>query len=188
MNSARIALAVLVSFSAILLGAPLAYAHVTGSSWETPVGKYTSDVGYDPVTFVAGQYTRFDFNLWIGKTSTDSNGITSGTPQSFAQVWIRILNKNTQDTLLATGIWSQPIGPTTLLYDFEEPGNYTLEVSYRDAQGNDIAVVSIPISVGSAGGLPPFLVEYVAPALLFIIGLAIGIVSMRFWVRRKERT
>lgn len=129
----------------------IASAHVTGSSWEIPVGKYTADIGYDPITFTAGVYTRFDFNLWVGTTTTDANGIVSGTPADFSQVWVRVLSQNSQETLLATGIWKQPIGPTTLLYEFTLPGSYKLEASFRDADGNDIAVVPTSITVSAAG-------------------------------------
>ena len=138
----------LFSFVALLcwlLSAGIASAHTTEASWEVPTGPYTADVGYDPPQFTAGQYERFDFTLWQGAT-------TSGKVAQYPQIWVRITRGS--DTLLATGIWTQPIGPTTLLYEFPAPGSYTLEASFRDAEGNDIAVETFPISVsGSLGSV-----------------------------------
>lgn len=151
-----------VAFAIVLLsGATPVFAHGTESSWNIPSGSYTVDVGYDPSTFVAGQYTRFDFLLWRGGEKTNSSA-------AFNQVWIRIQKGG--DTLLATGILKQPVGPTTLLYEFTTPGSYTLDASYRDAEGNDIATSSIPITVeGGRGGSP-----IVLPLMLFIAGALLG--------------
>lgn len=154
-------------FALLAMTAP-AFAHTTGSSWNVPSGPYTVDVGYDPITFVAGQYTRFDFLLWKGPANTSP-------PAPFDQVWIRIQKED--DTLLATGILKQSVGPTTLLYEFTQPGSYTLEASYRDADGNDIATSSFPITVeGGQGGTPILM-----PLMLFVIGAVVGgfIVLMR---------
>jgi hypothetical protein len=171
MNMMRYA-GMICMLSAVLYAIPLPVsAHVTGASWETPAGTYTSDIGYDPVTFTAGVYTRFDFSLWNGTTTTDANGIVSGVSVDFSQVWIRIINQSDQETLLATGIWKQPVGPTTLLYEFTAPGTYKLEASYRDKDGNDIAVASQSITVEAA---PAALSGYAVPGGFFIIGLAIG--------------
>jgi hypothetical protein len=148
-------------------GMPLiAQAHTTGAFWNAQDGPYTVDLGYDPASFTAGQYTRFDFLLWKGPADT-------GTSANFAQVWVRIMRTDGRSTLLATGIWKQPIGPTTLLYEFQEPGAYTMETSYRDADGNEIAVASFPISVAppatSLGTVVPL-------ASSFIVGCFLGAV------------
>lgn len=171
------------AFATFALIIPSASAHVTGSSWETPVGKYTTDIGYDPTVITAGQYELFNFYLWIGTTTTDQNGITSGTPQDFAQVWIRIVRTSDQDTVLATGIWKQPIGPTTLLFEFDEPGDYSLEISFRDADGNDIAVVSEPITVESSGSSPAL--QYGTLGLL--VGVFLGVGSTMYINLRKRK-
>jgi hypothetical protein len=121
----------------------IALAHTTGAYWHQQEGAYFADVGYDPATFQAGMYTRFDFNIL--HESDNSNA-------DFAEVWVRILNKDTKDTLLATGIWHEPIGPTTLLYDFLQPGNYILDTSFRDGSGNEIVDAQFPITVAPGSG------------------------------------
>ena len=150
------------------------FAHVTGASWNATSSPYVIDVGYDPVTFVAGNYTRFDFVLWRGAVNT-------GDHAEYAQVWVRILNEESHDTHLATGIWHQFIGPTTLLYRFAEPGHYVLETSFRDSSGNDIAVGSFPIVVEQSKG--PFRIDLLASGAL---GIVIGALIAWYIARRKS--
>lgn len=124
-----------------IFSAAVVSAHGDGSSWEVPAGKYIADVGYEPDEFVAGQPVRFDLNL------TQSAGDTS-TAVPFAEVWVRM--KSTDTTYLATGVRKQTIGPTTLLYTFAAPGSYSLEASFRDTNGNEIASASFPVSVAAS--------------------------------------
>jgi len=149
----------------------IAYAHTTGASWNTVVGQYTADLGYDPATFAAGQYTRFDFLLWKGPANT-------GTPADFSQIWVRIV-RDDNDTLLATGIWKQPVGPTTLLFEFTEPGSYKLEASYRDVDGNDIAVASFPITVAAGSSSSGTFLPLLIAILAFIAGGAAAVIVLR---------
>jgi hypothetical protein len=148
-------------------------AHTTGAFWSVPVGAYTVDVGYDPVSFTTGQYARFDFLLWNGPADT-------GTQADFAEIWVRIIGDNNA-SLLATGIWKQPYGPTTLLYEFAKPGTYTLETSYRNADGKDIAVGSFPITVvaSNEGGVS------LRSAVPFLFGVLVGAFAIALWGRRK---
>jgi hypothetical protein len=154
----------LIPLALILMPAGIARAHTTEASWEVPIGKYTADVGYDPPQVAAGLYERFDFTLWVGAT-------TSGEVADYSQIWIRILRGS--DTLLATGIWTQPIGPTTLLYEFPEPGSYTLETSFRDADGNDLAVQTFPITVAGSSDIGP-LYGVALDVALIVAGLLLG--------------
>jgi hypothetical protein len=157
----------------ILLLPAASFAHTTGASWNQTSGVYTVDVGYDPVTFTAGQYTRFDLLLWQGPANT-------GESAAYDQVWIRITD-DSRRTLLATGVWHQPIGPTTLLYLFERPGSYTLETSFRDADSNEIAVASFPITVEAvSGGVPGIALN----AALFFAGLVVGAGALLLLRRR----
>jgi len=144
----------------------VASAHVTGASWEVPAGSYTADVGYDTTTFVAGNSSRFDFNL---KTAPG----TTSTPVNFAQVWVRITEPSGTD--LATGILHQPIGPTTLLYSFANSGEYTLWASFRDPDGNEIAAASFPIAVSPSpsGGMLQGAALYI---VLVVGGVVLGVV------------
>lgn len=139
---------ILITTSVLLVGAlgtSTAGAHGSSTSWEVPVGQYVVDVGYEPEEFVAGQSTRFDFNL---KQGSDEEAL----PAPFAEVWVRL--KGVDATYLATGVRKQELGPTTLLYTFGKPGPYTLEVSFRDEGGKEVAATSLPISVadGDKGG------------------------------------
>jgi hypothetical protein len=170
----RIKLAAIVAIVSFVPA--LALAHTTGASWNAPSGPYTIDLGYDPTVFTAGQYSRFDFLLWRGPANT-------GQPAPFSQVWVRITRAGA-DTLLATGIWKQPVGPTTLLYEFTEPGSYTIETSYRDADGNDIATSSFPITVAVGSADASFTIPLVA-AIALLIGAALGAFVMR--VRSNRR-
>lgn len=137
-------------------------AHTTGSFWQTKVGEYYVDIGYDPTIFVAKQYARFDFNLLKNANDTDS--------LPFAEVWIRI--KRDKETLLATGVRKQPIGPTTLLYSFESSGQYSLEASFRDTEGNEISAASFPITVTPQEGGSTS--ENIQRSLFLLFGVVIG--------------
>ena len=150
-------------------------AHAVGAFWTAQDGEYTADVGYDPATFTAGEYTRFDFLLWRGPADT-------GELTDFAQVWVRILAVNEKNTVLATGIWKQPIGPTTLLYEFQKAGKYTIETSYRDVQGNDIAVASFPVDVAAADSS---MFASLMPLLALCIGIGIGAAAAILFGRRR---
>ena len=126
--------------AAALLCAPLyVSAHSTGASWEQPVGTtYFIDVGYDPISITAGQSARFDFSLWSDTVKTK--------PAKFDEVWTRVVSQD-KNTLLATGIRRQPLGPTTLLYTFEQGGSYSLQVSFRTVTGDEIAAAVFPFTV-----------------------------------------
>lgn len=143
----------------------VASAHSTGASFTQPSGDYTIDVGYNPISFTAGDYASFDFLLWKGPASTPTN--PGGTPADYAQVWIRIIKD--KNTLLATGVLHQQYGPTTLLYSFPEAGSYTMEASFRTASGDEIAVATVPLSVAQAAGQTS-----VGPVLWLLGGLVAG--------------
>ena len=128
--------AILLVFVGAFSLAPLVQAHSSGLSFEATSTPYIVDIGYDIVSFYAGESVRFDFTLKDEKTDDE---------ETFDHVWIRILRDS--KTLLATGIRKQEIGPTTLLFVFPLEGLYTLETSYRSADGEDIAKATFPISV-----------------------------------------
>ena len=157
---------------ALLLIATPAHAHVTGASFTSTTTPYVVDIGYDPITFTAEESERFDFVLRDEKT---------GNPVPFDQVWVRITDGD--NTLLATGLLNQSIGPTTLLYVFGGPGEYKLQPSFRNADGDEIAAATFPISVAASSDTS-FLSTY-APWLLFcVLGLIGGFLLARFVFRR----
>lgn len=169
-------IAAVTLIGAFICTSAVASAHTTGASWNATDGDHTIDIGYDPVTFTAGQYARFDLLLWQGAANT-------GDPADFAQVWMRIV-RDPHETVLATGIWKQPIGPTTLLFEFMEPGAYTMEVSYRDKDGNDIAAASFPITVSDGAGMPKY-ATYLLYILAVTVGISIGAIAVRILYRRR---
>lgn len=150
----------------ILLLVPLiaetAAAHSTGVSFERSAGEYVIDIGYDPSVFVTDDATRFEFLL-----------SKSGHAVDFDQVWVRIVRD--KQTLLATGIVHQDLGPTTMLYVFKTPGNYTLEVSFR-MDGEEDIVASFPITVTAQNADYR---SFIAYALALLIGAAAGVLLVR---------
>lgn len=159
---------------AVLLYAPLVRAHSNGSSFESIVGSYEIDVGYEPENITAGANARFDFSL---------RKESSGDEVNFDHVWIRITEGGR--TLLATGIRRQFMGPTILLYSFQKGGSYSLEVSYRNQVGNEIAVAAFPIAVSddSRGGSINDIFRLV---LSLVGGLAFGGVIAALLIRRRS--
>src|SRR6185436_21097244 len=86
----------------------------------------------------AGAAVRFDFELKDAKTEES---------KPYEQTWVRITDADGTRTWLATGLHHQPVGPTTLLYIFDQPGAYALNVSFRDADGDDIATTTFALAV-----------------------------------------
>ena len=156
---------------AVLGFAAQADAHVTGLSWTATTTPYVVDVGYDPNVFQAGQSARFDFVLRDEKT---------GDIAPYDHVWVRLMHDDT--TLLATGVRRQSIGPTTLLFGLIESGDYKLEASFRDIDGNDLAVESFPMSI-KKGSSSSF--DYAVAGIAFIVGLIAGGLGVRAFLHRK---
>jgi hypothetical protein len=157
-------------FAAICISAALglsgvAYAHSTGASFEQKNGAYVIDVGYDVSSFKAGEAVRFDFLLHDAADEKDLD---------FNHVWVRMVNTSEKQTELATGIAHQSIGPTTLLYVFPSGGTYTLEPSFRDAAGEDIATTSITISVAPAEDAGFSTASIVGALLAAFAGMFVG--------------
>lgn len=162
-------LAVIGVLSIILFGAVGVSAHGPGLSLSATTTPYAIDIGYDPNEFQVGSSARFDFRLLHESNSEIA---------SYDHVWVRLQSEN--NTVLATGIRHQKIGPTALLYSFLEPGSYRIETSFRDVDGNDIAVSSFPISIspgGSDGSMVP-------SALMFLSGVCVGVFGFFIWSRR----
>ncbi len=135
-------LAVLISF---FLTTHIASAHLFGASLTATSGPYTVDLGYDPADISTTIAERFDFLLWRGPADT-------GVPVEYDHVWVRLVHE--KKTLLATGVRMQPFGPTTLLYLFKDSGSYTFDISFREADGDEIASAVFPLSVASEDAVP----------------------------------
>lgn len=149
----------ILAFLCVLLpGAAL--GHSDGAFWESIVDPYVLDIGYDPPAAVAGDSMRFDFALW----DTARENIIP-----FSSVWVRVKHEN--ETILATGVHRQSLGPTTLLYRFEQAGKYTLEVSFRDDKDDEVVKESFPFEIAPSGDRS----TYGLFALLVLIGLVAGV-------------
>jgi hypothetical protein len=158
--------------AAFAVSAASASAHTTGLSWVATSSPYVIDIGYDPSEFQAGLSARFDFLLQDEKTSDSV---------AFDHVWVRLLHNNV--TVLATGVRRQELGPTTLLYRLMESGIYTLEASFRDSEGSDLAVGSFPVTILAD---PESKGPVLSSLLLFVAGLCVGAVALFLWGRRRK--
>lgn len=151
-------------------------AHNVGASFNATTSPYVIDVGYDTIPFTAGQSVRFDFVLRDEKT---------GATVPFDQVWVRITSA--QDTQLATGLFHQPFGPTTLLYVFAAGGTYKIEPSFRSADGTEIAVASFPITVDENAATSSPVQKYALNVILFMCGAAVGYGAVRYvWLSKRS--
>lgn len=142
-------------------------AHGLGASFEATSTPYIVDVGYDPVDFVAGYSSRFGLELL-----NEARDILE-----YDHAWVRITREGV--TVLATGIAKQSLGPTTLLYVFQTPGEYTLHVSYRTEE-DVLAEASFPIQVvedGRFGSFSPWI------AAAFVAGFLLATVAFVAWRR-----
>lgn len=146
------------------------YAHGTGGEFIKANNGYTIDIGYDPENFYTGETVDFDFSL---KKDT--------LEQEFTDVWVRI-NQDTK-TVFATGVHNQEIGGTTLLYEFEKEGNYTLHVRYQK-DGESLAEAEFPLVISSsqnqAGSNSPNPIAFIIGILFaFVLGTTLGIIIGR---------
>ncbi len=152
------------------------FAHASGASLYATTSPYVIDLGYDPAAAFAGESMRFDFVL---------ASETTGGSAPYEQVWVRI--KDERQTLLATGIVRQPFGPTTLLYVFAKPGIYTIQPSYRDKDGNELAGASFPFTVIPDPTATTFTALYGTLVASALAGLLLGAVLTKLFIIRKER-
>jgi hypothetical protein len=120
---------------AFLLAPVLAAAHQGGASWEKEMDGYRIDVGYDPNAHVSGASDVFDFALF------DAERLA---PVPVDELWVRLVRD--ERTVLATGLRSDPVVQSTLLYAFEKEGEYVLHVSFRRG-GATLAEAAFPFTV-----------------------------------------
>lgn len=151
----------LVGSFLFLLSFSVTSAHTSGLFFERPSGEYVIEVEYDTPVFRANEALRFGFVL---------EQSVSREVQEFDHVWIRVIDTATKDRLMATGLAYQSIGPTTLLYMFTRGGEYAFDLSFRDAQGQDIATTSISLVVEET--------QSIVTPLLLLCSLLAGVVAL----------
>lgn len=117
-----------------------AYANgLGGQRLEKTVGQYIVDIGTDQMLApVAGSPVEFDFNLLKGDTRELLD---------YTSVWVSI-SKNSQ-SYLSGNIIPAAAGPTLILFNFPESGNYELNtVFYKNDKAVADATFSLPIANG----------------------------------------
>lgn len=113
----------------------VAFAHVTGSSWEQVYGDYKVDVGYDPADFIVGQPQRLDFNVVKEQSLEDV---------PFEDVWVRISQGS--KTIFASGLHKPSLGKTGMTFTFPEAGGYELSARFEKESGT-IVEATFPFTV-----------------------------------------
>lgn len=144
------------------------HAHGTGASLETVRDGILIDIGYDPVDITARVPVSFDFNLYSADTAEEI---------PYASVWVRIYTD--RNIFYAGGIHRSLVGATTMLFQFENPGTYTLSVRFENEAGSIVEeMFEIPVS-GSVSSHASIW-QYVFYAGLIVVGLLAGIFSARY--------
>lgn len=128
------------ALSIFVLIIPLGYAraHTLGASLEATSTPYFIDVGYDPDPMETGSSVRFEFEL---------RNSTHALITDYDYVWVRVVRD--RQTHFASGIHRQFLGPTTLLYTFDQPGAYILDVGFRAEEGDEIAHAEFTFDVAN---------------------------------------
>lgn len=169
---------VLVSLIIFLSYSVLVSAHGTGASFEKNIGNYKVDIGYDPMTFSAGQSQRFDFNIYDTK---------SDSPVNFSDVWVLISQGN--KTVFAGGIYKSDLGVAGMTFVFPKEGDYILDVRFEN-NSNTIVEVTFPITVleGEVSGtnVSTNKSSFLGLLVSAIIGLSIGFLLAFNFIRKSK--
>lgn len=136
------------------------FAHNSGASLEKSVPPYIVDIGYDPVSPVAGDRLLFDFTL------VD----TASTSIPFDYVWVRI--EKEKRTILATGIAKAAYGPTSLLYAIPEDLSGELQLFVRYQRGDE-SLAEADFIMSIAPKETP-LTDYIPIVGAIVLGCVIG--------------
>lgn len=164
--------AITLALSMGLLFSPtLIHAHNSGASLEKLVPPYIVDIGYDPVSPVAGDRLLFDFTL------VD----TASTSIPFDYVWVRI--EKDGRTILATGITKATYGPTSLLYAIPDDLAGELKLFARYQKGDDSLAEADFILVVAPKEVP--ITAYIPLAVAAASGCMIGLSALWLYTNRR---
>jgi len=136
-------------------------AHQTGASFETTVGQYLVDVGYDPIAPESGDRLVLDFDI----KKADKTRVP------YDYVWVRLLHGD--NSILATGVARADIGPTTILYQLPQDFQGPMTIETRFQRGDDTLAESssqLPIARGRGTLFSGWLV----PGAVGLIGAGLG--------------
>ena len=149
------------------------FAHNSGASLEKSVPPYIVDIGYDPVSPVAGDRLLFDFTL------VD----TASTSIPFDYVWVRI--EKDSRTILATGIAKAAYGPTSLLYAIPEDLSGELQLFVR-YQRDDESLAEADFLLNIAPKEAP-LTDYIPVVGSLVLGSMLGFGATWASMRRRSK-
>jgi hypothetical protein len=130
-----------ISVFALFVIPVIVFAHGDGQSFETVVGQYKVDIGYDVVSFRAAETVRFDFDV-----TTEAGGETV----AFSDAWVRIVKEN--KTVFASGIHKPIIGKTGMTFTFPEGGEYQLSVRFQN-NSQSVTEATFQVTVESSKAL-----------------------------------
>lgn len=82
---------------------------------------YVVDFGYDPLTLMEDQQTRFSFELFDNESTT--------TLSSFTEVWVLI--KGERGTVFSSGIDRPEFGEIGMSFTFPEAGPHEIKLRYQ---------------------------------------------------------
>jgi len=172
------ALGVLLLSPVFMLCGSVVSAHSEGASFEQVIDGYIVDIGYSPENIVAKTSVPFDFGL----------NLSSGEEVLYESIWVRV--SQDRNVFYAGGIHRSSVGATTMLYQFPEPGVYTLSARFQDGV-DALTEVSFEVEVGAptdssdskVGGTP--VLAFLVVALL---SAGSGILGARYFFRRRVHT
>lgn len=155
----------------IVLSPVLASAHGDRPSFEMEVGEYLIDIGYNRVGIRPDEEVIFDFDLY-----TNSGSIAFA---SFEEIQVRFLKDD--EPVLDETLANSSANIPSLKYTFDEAGDYAMEVSYVQEDGNTVDA-SFAVPVGSVNGMLARLFNifhYVLAAFLVATTIVLVIKSRR---------
>lgn len=154
-----------------VLPVPIA-AHTSGASYETVVDEKLIDIGYSEEEIVVGEAVVFDFGIFDAVTN-------EAVP--YTDVWMRI--EQERNVFFASGIHRPSIGATTMVYQFLEPGTYTVAVRFQNDTEEVVATEFVLTVQNEVGAAVTNMVPIAAGSLAaFIVGAVGG-----YWLQSRRR-
>jgi hypothetical protein len=149
----------------IMLCVPLTLsAHGTGASFERVVDGMLIDIGYSPEEITVATPVPFDFALVDAETDESV---------SYSDIWVRVYQD--RNVFFASSIHKQRLGATTMLFQFPEPGTYTLSVRF---QNDGIALAESSFEVPVVAGVGEEVPEWTVRDLTVLGGIVFAAITL----------
>lgn len=160
----------------LLVGAPLAQAHVNGVSFEKQKDGYTIDAGYGAPAPSVGESVLLDFRLR-----------KDGKDVPFSDAWVKITGEN-GGVVFASGIHNAEFGGPRMSYVFPREGKYRISMRFENGSDtlveDEFPITVLPTSEGKilVAGMDT------TPVLYVVAGIALGVLGALLpgVLRRKE--